>query len=277
MGFKGFLTKINSCIDLENTIIMKQNINLILLVILILAGSTMSFTSIHNDPDAKAIIQKMDKKQRGETSKGEIKMSIIRPKWTRDMTIKAYTKGDNYSLMLITAPARDKGTAFLKRDKEIWNWQPSIDRAIKLPPSMMMQSWMGSDFTNDDLVKQSSIVNDYTHQLKGSENLEDRDCYIIEMTPDEDAAVVWGKVKIWVTKDTYLQVKTEFYDEDGYLTSTMLGKNIKDFNGRELPTILEIIPADEEGHKTIIEQLWIKFDEPMKDSFFSVQNMKRMR
>lgn len=256
---------------------MKQKLNLIVIIWLTLAIGMMSFTSITNDPTAKEIIKKMDEQQRGETSKGEIKMTIVRPKWTRDMSIKTYTKGDDYSLMLITAPARDKGTAFLKRDKEIWNWQPSIDRAIKLPPSMMMQSWMGSDFTNDDLVKQSSIVNDYTHTMKGTETLESRDCYIIEMVPDEDAAVVWGKIKMWVTKDTYLQLKAEFYDEDDYLINTMLGKQVKEFDGRELPTVLEVIPAEEEGHKTIIEQLWIKFDEPMKDSFFSVQNMKRMR
>lgn len=256
---------------------MKLHINSILLFLVAITLGTMSFTFQNNDPSAKEIIQKMDEKQRGKTSKGEIKMSIIRPKWTREMSIKTYTKGDDYSLMLVTAPARDKGTAFLKRDKEIWNWQPSIDRAIKLPPSMMMQSWMGSDFTNDDLVKQSSIVNDYTHSILGSETIEGRDCYIIQMIPDEDAAVVWGKIKMWVTKDSYLQLKAEFYDEDGYLTNTMLGKKITDFGGTELPAVLEVIPEEEEGHKTIIEQLWIKFDEPMKESFFSVQNMKRIR
>lgn len=249
----------------------------IFLLILPIALGIMSFNFSNNDPDAKAIIQKVDEKQRGESAQGEMKMTIVRPKWTREMSIKSWAKGDKYSLMVVTAPARDKGTAFLKRDKEIWNWQPSIDRTIKLPPSMMMQSWMGSDFTNDDLVKQSSIVNDYIHTLKGSETLEGRDCYIIEMKPKEDAPVVWGKVITWISKKDYLQLKTEFYDEDDYLTNTMIGKEVKELGGKLLPSILEVIPAEEEGQKTIIEQLWVKFDEPMKESFFSVQNMKRIR
>ena len=108
---------------------------------------------------ATEIIKTADQRARGITSSvGEMKMTIVRPTWSREISIKSWSKGSEYSLMLITAPARDKGAAFLKRDQEIWNWQPSIDRAIKLPPSMMMQSWMGSDFTNDDLVRESSIV-----------------------------------------------------------------------------------------------------------------------
>src|SRR5690606_1606609 len=96
-------------------------------------------------------------------------------------------KGDELALILVTAPARDKGTAFLKRGNEIWNWQPSIDRTVKMPPSMMAQSWMGSDFTNDDLVKHSSVVNDFDHTLLGSETIEGRACHKIEMIPKESA------------------------------------------------------------------------------------------
>ena len=255
---------------------MKPNINLFLLFFSFTLV-IMSFSLSSNEPDAKAIIEKVNEKQRGESAKGEMKMTIVRPKWTREMTIKSWNKGEDFSLMVVTAPARDKGTAFLKRGKEIWNWQPSIDRSIKLPPSMMMQSWMGSDFTNDDLVKQSSIVNDYTHKMKGSAIIEGLDCYIIEMIPKEDAPVVWGKIITWIDKKDYLQLKTEFYDEDDYLTNTMLGKEVKDLGGKLLPSVLELVPAEEEGHKTIIEQLWVTFDVPIKESFFSVQNMKRVR
>ncbi|NND05921.1 MAG: outer membrane lipoprotein-sorting protein [Saprospiraceae bacterium] len=228
--------------------------------------------------DATEIITIADQRARGiKSSQGEMKMTIVRPNWSREISIKSWSKGTEYSLMLITDPPRDKGTAFLKRQKEIWNWQPSIDRAIKLPPSMMMQSWMGSDFKNDDLVRESSVVVDYTHMLLGEEVINGREAYKIELIPKEDAPVVWGKVISWVGKKHYLQLKSEFYDEDGYLVNIMLGKDIKELGGRLLPSRLEMIPADEEGKKTVIEQKSIAFDVPIDNQFFSLQNMKRVR
>lgn len=244
-----------------------------LLMLLLMLGPA----SAQEDLDAMAIIKRSDEKLKGETNTATLKMTIVRPSWKREMELKTWGKGDDYSLILVTAPARDKGAAFLMREKEIWNWQPSIDRVIKLPPSMMMQSWMGSDFTNDDLVKQSSMVEDYTHELLGREEIEGRSCYKIEMVPKEDAAVVWGKLLIWIDVEEYMQLKIEFFDEDDYLVNTMYGKNIKEMDGKILPAILEVIPAEDEGHKTIIEYVSLKFEVPLKESFFSVQNMKRVR
>ena len=117
--------------------------------------------------NAREIMLNVLEQVNGLSSEGEIKMTIVRPDWSREIVIKSWSKGDDLALMLITSPARDEGTAFLKREKEIWNWQPSISRVIKLPPSMMTQSWMGSEFTNDDLVKQSSIVDDYDQSIIG--------------------------------------------------------------------------------------------------------------
>ena len=229
------------------------------------------------DLSAKDVVEKADQKIRGKTSRGEMKMTIVRPSWTREMSMKMWSLGNDFSLILVTAPARDKGTAFLKREKEIWNWQPSIDRVIKLPPSMMMQSWLGSDFTNDDLIRESSVVEDYTHGLLGMEIIDERECYKIEMIPKEETAVVWGKVIVWIDKVDFIQLKTEFYDEDEYLVNTMLGKNIKMLGGKLLASILEVVPADEEGHKTLVEYIEMEFDKPIKESFFSVQNMKRVK
>ena len=237
----------------------------------------MSTAAVAQNLTAKEIIEKADQKQRGETSVGELKMTIVRPTWTREMVMKSWSKGTEYMLILVTAPARDKGTAFLKRENEIWNWQPTIDRVIKMPPSMMMQSWMGSDFTNDDLVRESSIVVDYTHKLLGTETIEGRKCYKIELTPKENAPVVWGKVLSWIDTEEFMQMKAEFFDEDGYLVNTMYGKNVKKMDDRLLPSILEVVPADEEGHKTIVEYLNLNFNKPIEESFFSVQNMKRVR
>ena len=254
---------------------MKSKILMFALCLTAVGFIMTSFTN--GDLTALEIVKKADQKLKGTTAQGEIKMTIVRPSWTREVTMKTWSKGDDYSLTLITGPARDKGTAFLKRKKEIWNWQPTIDRVIKLPPSMMMQSWMGSDFTNDDLVKQSSIVIDYEHSLLGDEELEGRMCYKIQLIPKEESSVVWGKIILWISKKEFLELKTEFYDEDDYLVNTMLGKDVKELGGKLLPAKLEIIPADEEGNKTVIDQLWIKFDEPIKDSFFSVQSLKRLR
>jgi outer membrane lipoprotein-sorting protein len=193
------------------------------------------------------------------------------------MELKSWADEEAYSLILITSPAREKGISYLKREKEMWNFQPSIDRTIKMPPSMMMQSWMGSDFKNDDLVRQSSIVEDYTHKMLGKETLEGRACYKIELTPKEDAPVVWGKVIAWIDVQDFLQLKAEFYDEDNDLVNTMLGKQIKTMGGRTLASIMEILPADEEGHKTIMEYKSIEFDVKFEDRFFSTQNMERVR
>lgn len=227
--------------------------------------------------DATGIIQKAEDKLRGSSSKGEMTMTIIRPDWTREVGIKSWALGTEYSLILITGPARDKGSTFLKRKQEMWSWQPSIDRTIKMPPSMMMQSWMGSDFTNDDLVKESSIITDYNHKLLGSQKMEGRDCWKIELIAHEDAPVVWGKILLWVDKEEFMQLRTEFYDEDDYLINTMIGSDIKQLGGRWLPAKLEIIPAEEEGHKTVLQYISLDFNTNIKESFFSMQNMKRVR
>jgi len=228
--------------------------------------------------DAKEIIRKADEKVKGEKSSyTEMSMEIIRPKWKRTIAFKNWVKGTEHSIAYITAPAKDKGQAFLKREKELWSWNPTINRMIKLPPSMMSQGWMGSDFSNDDLLRESSIIVDYTHKITGDETISDRDCHIIELVPLEDAAVVWGKLLKWVSKDDYLQLKTEYYDEDGYLVKTELAYDIKQMSGRLIPCKFELIPADEEGNKTVVSITKVEFNIPIKDAFFSQQSMKRLR
>ncbi len=255
---------------------MKTNYQIFVFSFLLLLS--LPFTLVgQEDMTAKEIVDKADQKLKGESSYAEMKMTVVRPSWEREMQLKSWSKGDDLALILITAPARDKGTAFLKRDLELWNWQPTIYRTIKMPPSMMMQSWMGSDFTNDDLVKQSSIVTDYHHKLLGEEEIDSRMCYKIELIPKEDAAVVWGKIIVWIDKEEFMQLKTEFYDEDGYLVNTMYGKEVKELGGKILPSIMEVIPEDEEGHKTVIEYKSLEFDQSFKDQFFSVQNLKRVK
>ena len=227
--------------------------------------------------DMTAIIKQADEKFRGESSRGEMTMIIERPGWSRTVSMKNWTLGNDYSLIYITAPAKEKGQVFLKRDKEMWNWVPNIERMIKIPPSMMMQSWMGSDFTNDDLVKESQMAKDYSNKLLGEEEVDGYSCYKIELIPHDDAPVVWGKVIMWISKEELHWLKAEFYDEDGYLVNTEILTDVKMMDDREMPTRLEMIPADEEGNKTVMIFDKIEFDVDLKESFFSQQNMKRIR
>ena len=226
---------------------------------------------------AKEIVEKADKNMEGESSISTMSMSIIRPSWERTLEFKNWVLGSEYALTLVTSPAKEKGQTFLKRGNDMWNYLPKIGRLIKLPPSMMSQGWMGSDYTNDDVLKESSIVRDYDHTIIGEEQLEGRDCYKIEMIPHEESTIVWGKLVTWITKEGFLFLKTEYFDEDEYLVRTELGKEIKTMDGRQIPTILEIIPADEPDQKTVVNIISIDFDVKIQESFFSQQNMKTIR
>jgi outer membrane lipoprotein-sorting protein len=233
--------------------------------------------ALSNAQDIKEIVKKAEDKFRGKSSEGTMTMIIERPTWSRTVTMKSWSIGNDYSLIYITAPAKEKGQVFLKRQSEMWNWVPTIERMIKIPPSMMMQSWMGSDFTNDDLVRESSLVIDYTHKLIGEETIDGYKCYKIELIPLPDAPVVWGKVFMWISKNEFYWLRSEFYDEDGILVNTEILSDIKKMDDRTMPTRMEMIPADEEGHKTIMIYDKIDFDIKIDESFFSQQNMKRVR
>lgn len=229
-----------------------------------------------NGQNATEIVRKAEQKIRGESSRGEMEMKIVRPTWQRTISFKTWTKTTEYSLTLITAPAKEEGQTFLKRQNELWQYDPTINRMIKLPPSMMSQGWMGSDFSNDDILKESSMSKDYNHQILAEETYDGSETYKIELTPKEDAAVVWGKIIKWISKDEFLQLKSEYYDVDDYLIKTETASDIKTMGGRVIPTYFEIIPADEEGNKTIMIIEDIEFNIGINNSFFSQQNMKQI-
>lgn len=228
-------------------------------------------------PDPTEIIRKADRHLRGNTSTATLSMQIIKPNWNRTLRMKSWSKGQEYAMILITAPARDRSTTFLMREDEVWQWVPSISRTIKIPPSMMMQSWMGSDFTNNDLVQEASIVEDYTHTMVGDTTIRDREAWVIRMEPKPTAPVVWEKVMVWITKKTNIQLRAEYYGEDGELVNTLHMENIQEMGGRQIPTRWVMIPADEEGQRTIMTYESIEFNTDIPDSFFSIQNMKRLR
>jgi len=242
-----------------------------------MASSLGTFTSAAGQ-DATEIIRKADQKFQGEKSSYTvIRMTIQRPRWERSITFKSWTKGRDYALTLITEPVSESGQSFLKVKSEMWNWNPTINRITRLPPSMMSQGWMGSDISNDDILKESSIVSDYTHKITGTENIGDLSCYRIELTPKPEAAVVWGKIIKWISTGTFNQMKTEYYDEDMKLVKTETAAVIKKMDNRDIPTVFELTPADKPGNKTIATILSVQFNPPLEDSFFSQQHMKKIR
>ncbi len=223
------------------------------------------------------IVQKSDQAMRGKSSYSEATMKIVRPDWSRSMTMKSWTKGTELSLVLVTAPAKDKGSASLKRHKEMWNWVPSIERVIKIAPSMLSQSWMGSDFTNDDLINQSSIVVDYQHQLLQSETFDGDKVWVVDALAKPDAPVVWSKVRLWISQTSLLQRKVEFYDEFDELVNVLTTYDVKTLGGRDVATRMEMQPIDKPGNKTVLITHEAQFDFDIDDDFFSQQQMKALR
>jgi outer membrane lipoprotein-sorting protein len=254
---------------------MKTRITIV--IFLLMQGLCINYL-FAQELSATDIVRKADEKFNGEKSSYSVmSMKIIRPEWQRTIEFKSWTLGKNFALALITAPAKETGQTFLKRGSEMWSWNPSISRLIKLPPSMMSQGWMGSDYTNDDILRESSVVTDYVHEIVGEENIDGRACYKINMTAREDASIIWGKQIRWIDKKDFLVLKAELYDEDGYLVRTETGSDIKVMDGRTITSKIELVPEEEPQNKTLIEIREIKFNIPLEESFFSQQNMKRLR
>ncbi len=254
---------------------MKKTLPLIFLLVLLAMTGNKTYAQ---QLTAKEMVNKSYNLFLGKSSFSVMSMTIVRPTWQRSIKMQNWSMGDNYYLTLITQPARDKGEVFLKSKKNMWNFIPAINRLIKIPPSMMMQSWMGSDFTNNDLMKQNSIVTDYKHTFAGSEKLEGYNCAVINLDPLPNAAVVWGKIKMWIIKKNLITLKVEYFDTHGKLVKTETASQIKILGGRLLPSHLEMISNTKKGHKTIIDILHQEFNvKGIKQNFFSIQNMRNIR
>lgn len=230
-----------------------------------------------NAQSASEIIDRMEEVMRGESSYAEMTMTIERPRYTRVVGMKAWALGNDYSLILITSPARDQGTTYLKRENEIWNYVPNINRTIKMPPSMMSQSWMGSDFTNDDLVRESSTKEDYEYSILREESYIGRQSWVLELIPKPDTPIVWGKVQMWVDKEHYIQLKVENYDQQDERVNTIEFSEIGQMDGRIFPAKMILSPADNPDQRTILEYQELEFDIDIDPSFFTQQNMRRVR
>ncbi len=225
--------------------------------------------------DAETIVQKAYNKTEGSSQYAEMTMQIVRPKWQRQISFKFVSLNKKYSLVLITAPAKEKGQTFLKVKNEMWMWNPKISRVIKLGPSMMSQGWMSSDYSNDELLNSGSIITDYNKKIIGSEKINNIDCYKIQLKPKSNKNIIWGKQILWISKNSDLILKQQFFDEDNFLVKTHLASDIKIMDGRKIPTKFEIIDEDNPDNKTVITINQIKFNIKIDKTFFSQQNMRR--
>jgi len=224
---------------------------------------------------SQEILDKIDKMWRGNSSIGTYFMKIKTAHWERSLRIKSWTKGLDYTLIRIEYPKKEKGVSTLKVKNNLWNYLPKIKRVIKVPSSLMMGSWMGSHFTNDDLVKESTLVNDYHHRITFEGEREGQDVYEITLFPKEEAVVVWGKIVILIRKKDLIPLYEEFFDEQEKPVRKMIFSDVKKMGGRVLPTRMTVVPYDKPSEFTEVTYLEIAFDMELPDTFFSLRNLKQ--
>ena len=245
--------------------------------ILLLVFIIFIFTSNINADNLsqEKILNNIDDLYRSNASHGIVTLSVTTVNWQRTLTLEQWSKGEDKSLIKILKPKKEKGLATLRVDKNMWNYMPKVKRVIKIPSSMMSSSWMGSHFTNDDLVKQSRMTEDYTFSITFEGTREGKDIIEITCIPNKDAAVVWGKVEVIVLRDDYIPIRMIYYDEDLLLSRTFEFTDIRTMNGKMIPTLMSISPADEPNESTIVRWEEIQFDVSIEDEFFSLRKLQQ--
>ncbi len=221
--------------------------------------------------EAQDIIQKLDNNIRGKNIYMKISMRVVSLNHERSMKLENWSQGNKKSFVKVLYPPKDKGITFLSLDNQMWQYVPKIERIIKIPPSMMLQNWMGSDITNDDVVKQSSIVEDYNAKIIK----RDSELVTLELIPKEDAPVVWGKVIINVDTRTYTSTKDIFYDEEGKEVRFFLYENVKKFGEYYLPTYWRVQPSDKQNKFTEIILDEVVYDKEISEQYFKKSALKR--
>lgn len=221
-------------------------------------------------PDIDALLNKLDRLYRSETSYSHVTMQVTTPHYERTLQMEIWTEGLEKTLIRIRSPQKEKNSATLRIHKEMWNYLPRVNKTIKIPPSMMMSSWMGSDFTNDDLVKESSMRADYNARYLPSkpEHLE------IELVPKENKAIVWAKIIVTLDAKDLLPISEKFYDERNQLTRTIYFKNVKTIGTRQVPVKLELINAKKEKHSTILIYDTLNFNPQLPADTFSLRQLR---
>jgi outer membrane lipoprotein-sorting protein len=224
---------------------------------------------------ATDIIKKAETQLKGKSSWGIYIMTITTPDYTRELKMENWWVGTDKALIVIKTPKKEAGNKTLKIKNEMWNYLKSTETTIKIPPSMMLQSWNGSDFTNDDLARESDMSEDYTAKTIAVEQINGETCWKIELTPKPDVPVVYGKVYYWVREKDYLPAVVEYYDEKGKQIRYMVFSDYKTLGGRKIPAKWSMFNKVKEGNRTDFDIIDIKFDLKINDKIFSFQELER--
>ena len=225
--------------------------------------------------DARTVVDRAESALWGRTLQSDLTMTVTTPRWTRTLELAVWIERPRRSFIRILAPAKEAGIGSLRIGSEMWNYLPNVERTIKIPPSMMLQPWMGSDFTNDDLVKESSRIDDYTHRIIAVDTAAGASVYVVESVPRPDAAVVWGRLVMRVRRSDFLPVSEEFYDERGTLIRAMTFSNIRAIGGRTIPTKWEMRPVAKPGNVTTVVMKRATFDAPIAPDVFTQRNLAK--
>jgi hypothetical protein len=228
--------------------------------------------AVQGSDRAGEVVRRVDELYRAQSSRALVEMIIVTPDWQRTLLLNAWSEGMEKTFVRIEKPAREKGVATLRIGSQMWNFLPKTNKVIKIPPSMMMSSWMGSDFTNDDLVREFSLVRDYEFREIRPPQAEAGMIYI-RCVPNPEVPVVWGSVVLTVTED-YIPVRQEFLDEQGRSVRTLDYSEVKSFGGRRIPSVLEMRPASKPGNRTILRYLELELDTPVDPAIFTLRNLQ---
>jgi len=227
--------------------------------------------------DPTAIVDCVDRIMRGESSQGISTMEVVTENWSRAMEMQMWSLGTEHALVRILSPRKDAGTATLKAGTEIWNYLPRVDRTIKIPASLMSASWMGSHFTNDDLVKESRLIEDYEITLAYEGDRDGVAVWEFDLIPRPEAPVVWGRIGYQVRKDDTMPVWARYYDEDGELVRTMTFFDYRELGGRLVPAKMRVVPEDKPGEFTEVRYSDLEFDVELDEEFFSLRRLRDTR
>tara|TARA_R110002096_G_scaffold5508_3_gene25715 strand:+ start:2608 stop:3360 length:753 start_codon:yes stop_codon:yes gene_type:complete len=246
-----------------------------ILLLSLLFWNSQSFAA-NDDVDAQALVRAAIDHWRGVSSYTEMTMVIHRSDWERSMTMSAWTKGQDLSLVRVLEPKKDRGNGTLMNDNSMWSYSPKINRVIKIPSSMMGQSWMGSDFSNNDISRADDIVDEYDHHLVGVDEIDGITVYEIESVPHEDAAVVWGREVLRIRED-FVVLDHKFYDQDGELVKQLTSHEIAEMGGRVIATRQRMTKADENEEWTEIRINKVDYDVDLQDSMFTRSSLRNPR
>jgi outer membrane lipoprotein-sorting protein len=225
---------------------------------------------------ADAIVRKAIDHYRGITSYSEMTMIIHRPDWERSMTMRAWTEGDKHTLVRVIEPRKDAGNGTLTVDGNMWTYTPKINRVVKIPSSMMSQNWMGSDFSNKDISKDTAIIDQYDHSLLERYEHEGHQVYVIQSVPHEEAAVVWGR-EVMHIRDDWVMLRQEFWDQDDVLVKSLKALKIEEMDGRTVASVIRMGKEDTPGEWTEVRNAVVKFDLDLPANLFTLSNLRNPR